>query len=47
MNRKLIITKIREKIVTAVLEDEKIAEFHCSKRMKLKRFSLAISMWGV
>ena len=30
MNRKLIITKIREKIVTAVLEDEKIAEFHCS-----------------
>ena len=31
MNRKLIITKLREKIITAVLENEKIVEFHCSE----------------
>ena len=31
MNRKLIITKIEEKIITAVLEDEKVAELHISK----------------
>lgn len=31
MNRKLIITKIEEKIITAVLEDEKIVELHLSK----------------
>jgi len=31
MNRKLIITKIEEKIITVVLEDEKVAELHISK----------------
>mgnify|MGYP003291026901 FL=1 len=31
MNRKLIITKIEEKIITAVLEDENVAELHISK----------------
>ena len=31
MNRKLIITKLREKIITAVLENEQIVEFHCSE----------------
>ena len=30
MNRKLIITTLNKKIVTAVLENEKIAELHCS-----------------
>ena len=31
MNRKLIITKIEDNIITAVLEDEKVAELHISK----------------
>ena len=31
MNRKLIITKLKEQIVTTVLEDEKVVEFHVSK----------------
>lgn len=29
MNRKLIITRLKERIVTALLENEKVAEFHC------------------
>lgn len=32
MNRKLIITRLKEKIVTAVIENEKIAELHCSSQ---------------
>lgn len=31
MNRKLIITKIEENIISAVLENDKIAELHCVK----------------
>lgn len=31
MNRKLIITKIEDKVVTTVLEDEKVTEFHVTK----------------
>ena len=31
MKRKLIITRLNEKIITAVLEDEKIVELHCSE----------------
>lgn len=30
MNRKLIITRLSEKIITAVVENEKIAELHCA-----------------
>ena len=31
MNRKLIITKLREKIITAVLENEKIVEVRTAR----------------
>ncbi len=30
MNRKLVITKLQEKIITAVLENDTVAELHCS-----------------
>lgn len=31
MNRKLVITKLENKIITAVLENEEVVELHCSK----------------
>lgn len=34
MNRKLIITKIEEKIITTVLENEKVVELHCTSKKK-------------
>ncbi len=40
MNRKLIITKLREKIITAVLENEKIVEFHCSEENETQEIQL-------
>ncbi len=40
MNRKLIITKLREKIITAVLENEKIVEFHCSEENETQGIQL-------
>ena len=40
MKRKLIITKLREKIITAVLENEKIVEFHCSEENETQEIQL-------
>ena len=40
MNRKLIITKIEDNIITAVLEDEKVAELHISKSEELDTVQL-------
>lgn len=40
MNRKLIITKLREKIITAALENEKIVEFHCSEENETQRIQI-------
>ena len=34
MNRKLIITKLNEYIVTSILEDEKVVEFHVTKNIQ-------------
>ena len=31
MNRKFVITKFNQKIVTTVLEDEEVVELHCLK----------------
>lgn len=40
MNRKLIITKIEDNIITSVLEDEKVAELHISKSEELDTVQL-------
>lgn len=40
MNRKLIITKLKGKIITAVLENEKIVEFHCSEENETQGIQL-------
>ena len=32
MNRKLVITKLENKILTTVLENEDVVELHCSKQ---------------
>ena len=40
MNRKLIITKIKEKIITAVLEDDNVVELHVSNDEETNTISL-------
>ena len=40
MNRKLIITKIEDNIITSVLEDEKVVELHISKSEELDTVQL-------
>ena len=40
MNRKLIITKLKEAIVTAVLEDDKIVELQCSNKEQKQEIQL-------
>ena len=40
MNRKLIITKLNEKIITAVIENEKIAELHCTEKPETQAIQL-------
>ena len=44
MNRKLIITKIKENIVTSVLENETIVELHV---MKEKSRGIKTRGWGI